>query len=288
MLRSMTAFARLEQHGDWGDAVCEIRAVNHRYLDISLRLPEELRSLEPELRKLISNKVKRGKIDCTVRFKSGDALGRRVAIDNTLVDALVDAATDLVKDNKVQGALSIEQVLVWPGVATLVEDKVDMAFSPIKELFDNTIDSLVSMREQEGQGLQGILLEKLESIREELKRAKIFYDESKGRCHDKLKERFANLALTVDSDRLEQELVLILQKMDVTEELDRLVTHIGEVENILNSGGVSGRRLDFLMQELNREANTLASKSQDAGLTQVSVELKVLIEQMREQVQNIE
>ncbi|MCB1691310.1 MAG: YicC family protein [Pseudomonadales bacterium] len=284
MTRSMTAFARIEgEHIAW-----EIRSVNQRYLDTTFRLPENLRIVEPELRNLLRGKLHRGKVECSLRFDSSPAGIDGDAIDfdalsrlGRLVDHISAAQQNIAPVNPLE-------MLKWPGVMKEEAEEFDVMASRVKKLFAKALDALVDMREREGRELEKVLVDRLQAlsslvgtIREQ---APVIAD----RLATRLREKIADLGVDTDAGRLEQELVYMAQRADVQEELDRLETHIEEVRNTLASDGPVGRRLDFLMQELNREANTLSSKSSTADTSIQAVELKVTIEQMREQIQNIE
>ncbi|MCK9619569.1 YicC/YloC family endoribonuclease [Methylobacter sp.] len=288
MIRSMTAFAVNET--EIGDLTisCELRSVNHRYCDISLRLPERLRFVEAELRSAIAAKINRGKVECSLNYKKQAKNGQIYNINTDAVATLL-AATNSI-EQQMLGPLSFSalDVLAFPGIQQEPDIDKEQLSLGIVALVDQTLAQLVEAREREGAQLKLLIEERCAKM--------LIFVVSAGKrmpevlllIRNKLKDRITELVAQPDFDRLEQELVLLAQKLDITEELDRLETHIAEVLRVLNQKDPVGRRLDFLMQELNREANTLGSKSTDKEMTKIAIELKVLIEQMREQIQNIE
>lgn len=285
-IHSMTAFAR-ETGGELGTAIVELRSVNHRYLDCHFKLPEALRALEPRLREAISAVLKRGKLDCQIRV-SGDAGSSSLAVDSSRLAALLDAlgtVRDAAGDLPAPDALSLLQ---FPGICRGGEDNEKALQELALETFSSALATLQETRAREGAQLAEFLRTRLATMAVEVQRVREELPELRARQEERLRKRLAELEIGVDEGRLEQELVILAQKADVDEELDRLEAHMEEVGRVLAKGGPCGRRLDFLMQELNREANTLSSKSIASSTTQSSVELKVIIEQMREQVQNIE
>jgi uncharacterized protein (TIGR00255 family) len=288
MVRSMTAFARQEAELDSGSMAWELRSLNHRYLEVSLRLPEELRALESAVRERVNSRLGRGKVDCSCRYRPLTAGSAPVEIDNDSLERLL-AACQAVNARLPEAApLDPLELLRWPGVVReAVLDTVPLQSAAL-ELLDRALDELVTCREREGQQIAGLLQQRCDAMAEQVAHVRSVMPEIRTALRSKMEARLAELDVEADPGRLEQELVLQLQKIDVDEELDRLDSHIAEVLRVLNGKGPIGRRLDFLMQELNREANTLGSKSVAVATTNVSVELKVLIEQMREQVQNIE
>jgi len=288
MIRSMTAFAANET--EIGDLTisCELRSVNHRYCDISLRLPERLRFVEAELRSAIAAKINRGKVECSLNYKKQAKNGQIYNINTEAVATLL-AATNSI-EQQMLGPLSFSalDVLAFPGIQQEPDIDKEQLSLGITALVEQTLTQLVEAREREGAQLKLLTEERCAKM--------LIFVVSAGKrmpevlllIRNKLKDRITELVAQPDFDRLEQELVLLAQKLDITEELDRLETHIAEVLRVLNQKDPVGRRLDFLMQELNREANTLGSKSTDKEMTKIAIELKVLIEQMREQIQNIE
>jgi uncharacterized protein (TIGR00255 family) len=288
MIRSMTGFARRERQGPWGTLTCELRTVNHRYLEISLRLPDELKALDNEIRQVITASLRRGKVDANIYLKSSAGAQRSLELDASLlqqVTARIEEVRKLIKD---PAAVSPVELLRWPGVVR--ESELDAApiIAAALEVAREALGELNETRQREGQRIRELLLARCATMRAQTQTVKLRLPEVAQRLRDRIKERISQLGMTPDAERLEQELVLYAHKMDVDEELDRLAGHLDEVEGALDSSEPSGRRLDFLMQELNREANTLSSKSQDAETTKAAVDMKVTIEQMREQVQNVE
>ncbi len=287
MIRSMTAFARQEREGDWGALTWELRSVNHRYLEVGLRLPDELRSLETAVRERAARRLGRGKLDCNLRYKPNQRRAS-LALDAQTLEQTLAACEQIRQQLPYDAPINPLDLLRWPGV--IQEESNDPA--PLAEaalaLFDQALIELVATRDREGAQIHEILLTRLDAMEPLVASARARLPEVLARIRDKLRLRVSELTASPDPDRLEQELAYIAQKMDVDEELDRLTGHIAEVRRVFKLAEPVGRRLDFLMQEFNREANTLGSKSADCETTKVSVELKVLIEQMREQVQNVE
>jgi uncharacterized protein (TIGR00255 family) len=305
MIYSMTAFARGEAETPWGSLVWELKSVNHRYLELGLRLPEELRAIEPAVREAVSARLNRGKVDVTLRLQMA-ATAAGVEIDEAQARRVLDSAARLRALQPGLAPLGEADVLRWPGVLKApVPDAAALAEQALAAL-RQALDGLADMRAREGARLREFLVQRLDAaarVAEELRAAlpKII-EHYRTRLSERLQELSGNLADRTearaagqgrpgggfDPGRLEQELVLFVNRMDVAEELDRLASHVAEIRRLLAQGGAVGRRLDFLMQELNREANTLGSKAADLRMTNASVELKVLIDQMREQIQNIE
>ena len=288
MIRSMTAFAREELRADWGTARWEIRSVNNRYLDISPRLPEDLRVIETAVREKIGARLNRGKIDCTLKFDHRPATSGELLIDEQ-VARQVSAACEKIQatlDNA--GPVNPMEILRWPGVVQTDVTDLDALSRDVLQLLDRAVDELIATRVREGQKIRELLLHRCDEIRSGVSHIREFLPAILAAARKRLENRLAELQAQLDVDRVEQEMVILLQKSDVAEELDRLEAHIDEVCRVLDQDKPVGRRLDFLMQELNREANTLGSKSIDVQSTRSSVDLKVLIEQMREQIQNLE
>ena len=287
MVHSMTAFARSEQAGTHGTLSWEIRSVNHRYLEPHLRLPEAFRDLEGAVRDALRKGLSRGKVECTLRFAEANER-TTLQVDHDRASQLIAAAESIAALIAQPAPIDPLQVLGWPGV--LVGDAVDPQAlnQSALELFHQALEQLKDGRRREGDELAKLLGERLDSILQEVTTLREQVPQMLAAQRQKLIDRFAEIRAELDPQRLEQEMVLLAQKSDVAEELDRLSTHVTEVRRVLKAGGAAGRRLDFLMQELNREANTLGSKAFDPRSTQAAVNLKVLIEQMREQVQNIE
>jgi uncharacterized protein (TIGR00255 family) len=287
MVHSMTAFARAERAGIQGTLSWELRSVNHRYLEPHLRLPESFRDLEGAVREALRQGLSRGKVECTLRFTEETA-GKPLQVDRERASQLVAAAEIVASLIQQPAALNPLEVLAWPGV--LVADATDpQALSnEAMALFTTALEELKAGRAREGEELAKLLDERLAAIKSEVTTLRTLVPQMLATQRQKVLDRFTDMKAELDPQRLEQEMVLLAQKSDVAEELDRLSTHVTEVRRVLKTGGQAGRRLDFLMQELNREANTLGSKAFDPRSTQAAVNLKVLIEQMREQVQNIE
>lgn len=287
MTNSMTAFARQTIECDWGTATWEIRSLNHRYLEIAFRLPDSLRNIEMELRELTRQHLQRGKVDCSLQLNISGANGS-FTVNEELAMQCVSACEQLAAKMTSPAQISPLDILRWPGV--LKESSVDKTSlkEALLELFTETIQQLEQGRRREGDKLKVLIAQRLSAITEEVaivrQQLPKLLAAQKQRIIDKLQE----VSEKLDTDRLEQELVFIAQKADVDEELDRIDTHLTEINHTLKRPEPIGRRLDFLMQELNREANTLGSKSIASDTTQSSVQLKVLVEQIREQVQNIE
>lgn len=284
----MTAFARVQQSNDAGAITWELRSVNHRYLEINLRLPEEIRRIEPQLRKFLQSKLARGKVDCTFRYQLSEANTAALEINEPLLESLIKQINHV--NEKLPQATPAEAVdlLSWPGVVHSAETDMSSFHATCLELFKSATEQLVEMRGTEGQRLKEMLQERCNEIQVIVKRVREHYPQVLEAIKQKQQQRIDELNVDMDQQRFEQELVYASQKLDVAEELDRLDSHLTEMQTIFDRKDPIGRRLDFLMQEFNREANTLASKSADIETTQAAVDLKVLIEQMREQVQNIE
>ncbi|MBN7768501.1 YicC family protein [Marinobacter daepoensis] len=289
MIRSMTAFARKDVRGDWGTLTCEIRTVNHRYLEPSFRLPEAFRELENRFREELRRKgLKRGKVDISMRLQSEEQAVQGFEICEDVARAVNDAANHINRMLDNPAHINALDILRWPGVLSVPEQDYSAAREAAVELFSETITELVSVREREGERLRPLFEERLATMGALVEEVRTRLPELLAAQEKNLRDRFEKARVELDSDRVAQEMVMLAQKCDVAEELDRLEAHISEVTESLQGNDAVGRRLDFLMQELNREANTLSSKSIDAGVTRSAVELKVLIEQMREQVQNLE
>jgi uncharacterized protein (TIGR00255 family) len=288
MIRSMTGFARSECQGDWGTLVCEMRTVNHRFLEVSLRLPEDLRSLDSELRQLIAVALKRGKVDASLYLK-GASSGTQLQELNTEVLQQLRERLDIVRTTmRADAPLSALDLLRWPGVLKEAERDASPLLVAAQELVKQTLVELNDMRSREGNRIHELLAQRCAGITTQVEVIRGKLPEIAARQRERMLAKLATLNTSADSERLEQELVIFAHKMDVDEEMDRLTSHLVEIRSVIASTEPAGRRLDFLMQELNRESNTLSSKSQDADTTRAAVELKVIIEQMREQIQNVE
>lgn len=286
MVHSMTAFARVERPGPQGTLSWELRSVNHRYLEPHLRLPETFRDLESGVREALRRRLSRGKVECVLREARDESAALRV--DARRAAQLVAAAEDVAALIARPAKLDPLAVLAWPGVLAGAEvDGAELKAQTLA-LFEAALDELLDGRQREGRELARLIEERLDQVLAEVATLRALLPELLALQRRRILERCAEAGVEFEPARLEQELVLLAQKSDVAEELDRLETHVAEVRRVLAGSGAAGRRLDFLMQELNREANTLGSKAIDARASQAAINLKVLIEQMREQVQNIE
>ena len=284
MTKSMTAFARSESgHISW-----EIRSVNHRYLEVAVKVPDAFRSLETGLRNKLKARLNRGKIDCQLRIGHSQASEASLSIDEKLLKDLTGALATIIPKLETVAPVNPLEVLKWPGLLSEPTEDEESIKRTVVELFDTALAQLIEMRSSEGAELRKIILEKLADLRSIVDQAATEAPIISARQRDKMISKLNDLKIEADPGRIEQELVIMAQKSDVAEELDRLNTHIEEVSATLDSKEAVGRRLDFLMQELNREANTLSSKAVATNTTIHAVELKVTIEQMREQIQNIE
>jgi uncharacterized protein (TIGR00255 family) len=289
MIASMTGFARRETSGPWGSLICELRSVNHRFLESSLRLPEELRSLDPEIRQQFGRGLKRGKVDCTFTYRRTDVAARALDLDREALEQLLGRAREVAAlAGSTPVSIDALEALRWPGVIRDTDTGTQDLLVAARALAAATVDDLAQARAREGARLGELIEQRCALLTTLVAQVRARLPEVRIRTRARLDERLAELKAEVDQERLEQELALLLQRLDVDEELDRLGSHVEEIRRIIASSEPAGRRLDFLMQELNREANTLSSKSQDLETTRAAVDMKVLIEQLREQVQNIE
>jgi len=288
MIRSMTAFARASSEQAGAELTWELRSVNHRYLEAFVRLPEELRALEPLVREKVAARLGRGKLECVLRCRWAPLQASLIEIDQSRLKAVLEACREIEKRSSEATSPGVMDLLRWPGMVREPEPDTGAAQQQALTLLDEALDELVATREREGEQIKGLLTVRLDGIDAQVDKARDRLPEVQQKMRTKMEAKLADLAAKADNDRLEQELVILAQKMDVDEELDRLVGHVAETRRVLERNEPVGRRLDFLMQEFNREANTLGSKSADGETTAVAVELKVLIEQMREQVQNAE
>lgn len=287
MIYSMTAFARNEIKQDWGSVVWEIRSVNQRFLETYFRLPEQFRSLEPMLRERFRKRLHRGKVECSLRFTPSDNAQSTLTLNEDLAKQVLHAA-DWVQSHGQSTGVNPMDVLRWPGVIAAEETDMDTILSDTMGGFDTALDQFIEAREAEGKTLRSLIEQRLDCIETEVATVKEKMPEIMQWQRERIQTRFEEAKIELDEGRFEQEMIMLAQKVDVAEEIDRLNSHVNETRNILKKGGACGRRLDFMMQEFNREANTLGSKSISTAITQSAVELKVLIEQMREQIQNIE
>ena len=287
MIYSMTAFARLEVKKDWGDAVWEIRSVNQRYLENFFRLPEQFRGLENTLREKLRQSLTRGKIECSLRIETKKQTNAELNLNKELANQVIQSL-QWIKTQAGEGEINLTDVLRYPGVVEAQEQDLDAISQDLLTAFDDLLTDFIAMRGREGEKLNDIIQQRLDSIAVETDKVRSQMPAVLQWQRERLLQRFEDAQLNLDPQRVEQEMILLAQRVDVAEELDRLQMHVKETTNILKKGGAVGRKLDFMMQELNRESNTLASKSINADITASAVELKVLIEQMREQIQNLE
>ena len=288
MIYSMTAFARRELRGDFGLLICEIRSVNQRYLEANLRLSDVVRELEMPLRDKLRQQLSRGKVDVWIKHEAVEGNVSNIHINQDLAARLVAAASQIDQLARHAAPLNAADILRLPGVVCVAEPNQQALLAATQGLFDQTLSDFVAMRQREGQALQQFIGQRLDLIAVECEKVRERMPHILAHYRQRLLARLQDIKADLDNDRLEQEMVLFAHKIDVAEELDRLTAHLVEIKRVLQQGGAVGRKLDFLMQELNREANTLGSKSVSADSSLSSVELKVLIEQMREQIQNLE
>jgi uncharacterized protein (TIGR00255 family) len=287
MIHSMTAFARHEIKGEWGNAVWEIRSVNQRFLETYFRLPEQFRSIEPVLRERFRKQLNRGKVECNLRFNANPAEKSKITLNTALAAELMTHANTIASLAN-NATVNPVEIMRWPGVMEAEEADMNKIQAEVLAGFDQALKDFIVARTDEGENLKMLLEQRLDGIIEQADIVKGYMPEIIQWQRKRITDKFADANIELESSRVEQELVLLAQKMDVDEEIDRLFSHVKETRSILKKGGAQGRRLDFMMQEFNREANTLGSKSINADITNSAVELKVLIEQMREQIQNIE
>ena len=288
MTNSMTAFANSEMDFENLTINCELRSVNHRYCDIILKIPERFRFAESDIRHIISDNLKRGKIECSLSFKKHSLAQQKLSIDMDAISALLSTTQSIEQLMDRPQPFSALEVLAFPGIQIEKQSDKTALLQALVELLETTIDNLILARQREGAQLSELISSRCVKMQKLLKQAQNRMPLVLEHLRTKFKHHIAELVTEPDNERVEQEMVLLTQKLDVDEELDRLDTHIIEVLRILEQSEPIGRRLDFLMQEMNREANTLGSKSADKEMTAISIEFKVLIEQMREQAQNIE
>ena len=288
MIHSMTAYGRVENSEGQNSISCEIRSVNHRYSEISIRLPEELRPLEQKIRDHISGKIKRGKIECNIRIEKHNAYDETLSINQDLLKNIIEASKRINSDLSTSAPLDSLDLLRWPGVlekSTLDVKEIDKLLFP---LVNEAIDIVIDTRQREGEKIKKMLTDRCTKIKEIINNVQKQIPDILKNYRKKLTQRVQEISDEIDNDRLEQELLFLSQKADIEEEIDRLGAHVDEVVRVIDRKEPVGRRLDFLMQEMNRESNTLGSKSNHIYTSNASVELKVVIEQMREQIQNIE
>ena len=287
MIHSMTAFSRHEIKGDWGNAVWEIRSVNQRFLETYFRLPEQFRGIEPVLRERFRKQLNRGKVECNLRFNANVASKSELALNEKLALQLLQHA-NWINEQTLNSQVNPLEVMRWPGVMESAEEDMSVIQAELLAGFDTALTDFIAARASEGENLKVMIEQRLDAIVVEADKVQTFMPEVIEWQRNRIIDKFTDAKIDLDSGRVEQELVLLAQKMDVAEELDRLNSHVSETKKILKKDGAQGRRLDFMMQEFNREANTLGSKSINTDVTASAVELKVLIEQMREQIANIE
>ncbi|AGH37544.1 UPF0701 protein [Bibersteinia trehalosi USDA-ARS-USMARC-188] len=283
----MTAFAHLELKKEWGNAVWEMRSVNQRFLETYFRLPESFRHLEMSLRERLRAALTRGKVECSLRIELNNNQNNGLSLNQEYAKQVIQSLQWL-KETANEGEINLVDLLRFPGVVDSQQQDLDQIGKDLLESFEQILQDFIAMRAREGENLQNLIEQRLSAIAHEAAKVQAQMPEVLQWQKDRLQQRFEELNLQLDPSRLEQEMVLLAQKVDVAEELDRLQLHVKETMSILKKGGAVGRKLDFMMQELNRESNTLASKSINAEITNSAVELKVLIEQMREQIQNLE
>jgi uncharacterized protein (TIGR00255 family) len=288
MIKSMTAFARETSSGDLGELVWELRSVNHRFLEPHIRLPEELRSLEPAVRERLAARLQRGKVDCNLRYVPAVGAAGSLRVNRPFVTQLVTAAAEVGEMVGQPVQPSPLDLLRWPGVLVEQDRDLDAVTRVALKLLEQAIETLLATRGREGERLAVLLRERCDRLEETVAQVRSRMPVVMEGVRRRLADRLAELMVELDPGRLEQEMALLAARLDVDEEMDRLEAHVAEVRDVLRRKEPVGRRLDFLMQELNREANTLGSKSTDVEATRAAVEMKVLIEQMREQVQNLE
>jgi uncharacterized protein (TIGR00255 family) len=288
MTKSMTAFAREGVSADVGELVWELRSVNHRFLESHLRLPEELRGLDPAVRERLGARLSRGKLDCTLRYVPSPGAAGTLTVNHRLLEQILKVADSIATRIGEPATPHVIDLLRWPGVLEEPRADMDAVSTAALELLDRALDGLIAAREREGERLRALILERCDKLKARVADVRARMPEVLEGIRTRILDRLAEVRDELDPARLEQELALLAQRLDVDEEMDRLEVHIAEIRKALSGDGPAGRRLDFLMQELNREANTLGSKSSDAAVTLAGVDMKVLIEQMREQVQNLE
>ncbi len=314
MIASMTGFARREAASPFGSLVCELRSVNHRFLDVTVRLPDSCRALEPELRAMLARALRRGKVDCTLMLRGADPAASSLEIDSAALERLLarlrmvaaalgpaesashtaapaadsSAPTAAPAPGALPAQLDLIELLRFPGVLRQEAVDPEQLLAAVRALFAQTLAELTEARTREGERLGALIRQRCAALGELISTVRAHLPEAHARLRQRFEERLAELTVATDPGRLEQEILLLLQRSDIAEELDRLDGHLAETARTLSADEPAGRRLDFLMQEFNREANTLSSKSVDLATTRSAVEMKVLIEQMREQVQNIE
>jgi uncharacterized protein (TIGR00255 family) len=284
----MTAFARGGDTHNSVELVWELRSVNHRYLEIQPRLPEDFRQLDTKVREVLSNRLGRGKVECGLRYSANGSSMAALQLNETVLHQLLGALETVRQRESRFQEPDLLSVMSWPGISEVARPDLSPLETRAMTLLEQVLEDFVATREREGQRLATLIESRCQLLQQQLEKARQRMPEVIEAVRDRLRSRLAEVSENLDEQRLEQEMALLAQRLDVDEEMDRLATHLQEVQDVLTRDEPVGRRLDFLMQELNREANTLGSKSADSETTAISVEMKVLIEQMREQVQNIE
>ena len=287
MIYSMTAFSRQTISSAWGTFVSELRSVNHRFLEINFRVPETLRYLEQPIREQIQRVIARGKLDLNLKFIPGQELPFDLTVNIALLNKLAQASNQIIQKMP-SATISVSDILSWQGILEIKQTYEQEMEQAVEVLIAKNLEEMTVVRRREGKTIELFLIERIKLICEQLEIVNDAMPNAMQMQRLRIIKRFEDFKIELDPDRLEQEMVWLVQKMDIAEEVQRIEAHLMEVMRALQEGGVVGRRLDFLMQELNREANTSASKSIDTKVTQAAVEIKVSVEQMREQVQNIE
>lgn len=288
MIKSMTAFAREQSQGEWGNLTCEIRSINHRYLEVGTHLSEAIRAFEMPIREQVRKALNRGKVECSIRYRSSGDQNANFTVNHAIVKELALASEEVSSIITNPEPVSIFEVLRFPGVLEAKEVDQEVLQKEVAAIVEATLKDLIAAREREGKELNRLFLERLDLLQREIATIRKRLPSVINEAQERLNKRFSEAKVELDPSRLEQEMVIFAQKVDIAEEVDRAETHITEFKRVLDKDGVAGRRLDFLLQELNREANTIGSKSTDPDITHAAVEMKVLIEQVREQVQNVE
>ncbi|MGP1923874.1 MAG: YicC/YloC family endoribonuclease [Arsenophonus sp. NEOnobi-MAG3] len=287
MIHSMTAFTRRDIKSEWGNAAWELRSVNQRYLETYIRLPEQFKSLEPIIRERLRARLTRGKVECNLRYELSLHQQSELLLNEELAKQLIKTA-NWVKKSTGEGEINPLEILRWPSVMSSQEKNLDVICTHLVKELELALDDFILNRESEGKMLKIIIEQRLDAVCQKIQEVRRQMPDILKWQRERLQTKLEEAEIQIDNNRLEQELIMLAQRIDIAEELDRLDTHVKETRNILKKQEAVGRRLDFMMQEFNREANTLASKSINSQVTNSAVELKVLIEQMREQIQNIE
>lgn len=287
MIHSMTAFAQRDIKSEWGNATWELRSVNQRYLETYIRLPEQFRSIEPVIRECLRTRLTRGKVECSLRFELNSHQQSGLVLNKELANQLIRNA-NWIKKSTGEGEINPLEILRWPGVMLAQEQNLDIICKHLLKELKCVLNDFILNRESEGKVLKIMIEQRLDAVSQQIQDVRFKIPEILKWQRERLQTKLIEAEIQIDNNRLEQELIMLAQRIDVAEELDRMDAHVKETHNILKKKYAVGRRLDFMMQEFNREANTLASKSINSQVTNSAIELKVLIEQMREQIQNIE